>query len=101
MPFKEKLKKRIIQETNPVKNTGPPTKKSLQSEMIHFENTGQRGESLEKLFQVLKNIVPTSVAAEQAFSVAASFITSRRSRLSDKSIDNLCFEKAYFDNNGY
>ena len=67
----------------------------------HFENTGQRGESLEKLFQVLKNVAPTSVAAEQAFSVAASFITSRRLRLSDKSIDDLCFEKAYFDNNGY
>ena len=27
--------------------------------------------------------------------------SNRRSLLSDITIDNLCFEKAYFDNNGY
>ena len=50
---------------------------------------------------VLKNIAPTSVYAEQAFSVASSFVPNRRSRLTDLSIDDLCFKKAYFDNNGY
>ena len=50
----------------------------------------------EKLYIILKNIAPTSVSSEQAFSVAGSFVPNRRSRLSD-----LCFEKSYFDNNGY
>ena len=69
--------------------------------MCHYENNKQRGENLEKLLLVLKNIAPTSVYAEQAFSVASSFVPNRRSRLTDLSIDDLCFEKAYFDNNGY
>ena len=55
----------------------------------------------EKLYIILKNIAPTSVSSEQAFSVAGSFVPNRRSRLSDESIDDLCFEKSYFDNNGY
>ena len=69
--------------------------------MCHYENNKQRGENLEKLLLVLKNIAPTSVYAKQAFSVASSFVPNRRSRLTDVSIDDLCFEKAYFDNNGY
>ena len=48
----------------------------------------------EKLYIILKNIAPTSVSSEQAFSVAGSFVPNRRSRLSDESIDDLCFEKA-------
>jgi len=55
----------------------------------------------EKLYIILKNIAPTSVSSEQAFSVAGSFVPNRRSRLSVESIDDLCFEKSYFDNNGY
>ena len=55
----------------------------------------------EKLYIILKNIAPTSVSSEQAFSVAGSFVPNRRLRLSDESIDDLCFEKSYFDNNGY
>ena len=72
------------------------SKKSLQSEMAHFEITNQRGDLLEKLFLVLKNIAPTSIASEQAFSIASNFIPKIRSRLSDQSIDDLVFEKGYF-----
>ena len=54
--------------------------------MCHYENNKQRGENLEKLLLVLKNIAPTSVYAEQAFSVASSFVPNRRSRLTDLSI---------------
>ena len=50
---------------------------------------------------VLKNIAPTSVSTEQAFSIAGSFVTPRRSHLTDGAVDDLCFEKSYFDNNGY
>ena len=53
------------------------------------------------MYIILKNIAPTSVSSEQAFSVAGSFVPNRRLRLSDESIDDLCFEKSYFDNNGY
>ena len=36
----------------------------------------------EKLYIILKNIAPTSVSSEQAFSVAGSFVPNRRLRLS-------------------
>ena len=99
--FKERIKKKINEASTPKTTEGPPTKKSIQSEMSHYENTKQLGDNLEKLFLVLKNIAPTSVSAEQAFSVAGSFVPNRRSRLTDVSIVDLCFEKSYFDNNGY
>ena len=43
-----------------------------------------------------RNIAPTSVFSEQAFSIAGNLITKYRNRLSDQSIDDLCFEKGYF-----
>ena len=49
----------------------------------------------------LKNIAPTSIASEQAFSVSASFISKIRSLLSDQAIDDLMFEKGYFANEDY
>ena len=101
LSFKERIKKKINEASAPKTADGHPTKRSIQSEMSHYELTKKLGENLEKLLMVLKNIAPTSVYAEQAFSVAGSFIPNRRSRLSDVSIDNLCFEKAYFDNDGY
>ena len=79
------------------------TKILLKSEMALFEATQgqQRGELLTKLFLALKNIAPTSIASEQAFSVSASFISKIRSLLSDQAIDDLMFEKGYFANEGY
>ena len=40
------------------------------------------------------------LASEQSFSIAANFVTKIRSKLSDQSIDDLCFEKGYFANEG-
>ena len=51
--------------------------------------------------RVLRNISPTSVYCEQAFSIATSFITKLRSRLCDQSIDDLQFEKGYFAKESY
>ena len=71
------------------------TNNALRSEMALFEATGRRSDSLEKLFLSLKNIAPTSVFSEQAFSIAGNLITKYRNRLGDQAIDDLCFEKGY------
>ena len=94
--FSQHLENIIAKETAPAVAEKGVTKKSLQTEMALFEATNQRGDNLEKLFLVLKNISPTSIASEQAFSIAGNFVTKIRSRLSDESIDDLCFEKGYF-----
>ena len=78
-----------------------PTTKNLQTEMALFENTNRRGDNLEKLNLVLRNISPTSVYCEQAFSIATSFITKLRSRLCDQSLDDLQFVKGYFAKESY
>ena len=72
------------------------TNNALKSEMALFETTMRRGDNLENLFLSLKNIAPSSVFSEQAFSIAGNLITKYRNRLSDQSIDDLCFEKGYF-----
>ena len=58
--------------------------------LFEATNGQQRGELLQKLFVILKNIAPTSIAA--------NFVTKIRSKLSDQAIDDLCFEKGYFAN---
>ena len=48
-----------------------------------------------------ENIAPTSIASEQTFSIATDFIPKKRSKLSDKAIDDLIFEKGYFQNENW
>ena len=98
--FAQNLKNKISLKKTPKIRDAISIKKSLKSEMQLFEATNgeQRGECLSKLFLVLKNIAPTSIACERAFSIATSFIPKVRSLLSDEAIDDLCFEKGYFAN---
>ena len=45
---------------------------------------------------MLASTKPTSIASEQAFSVAGLFVTKVRSSLGDDTIDALCMLRAYF-----
>jgi hypothetical protein len=68
----------------------------IKSEMEYFEAFNVRGEYLEKAFDYLVTIKPTSVESERAFSAAGLFCSKIRSRLNDESLDALCFLKAHF-----
>ena len=68
----------------------------MKKEMDLFQITGERSKNLELLYKILQNVAPTSVASERAFSISSNFVSKKRSRLSDKSIDNLCFLKGVF-----
>ncbi len=70
--------------------------KNIGKEMNVYEATGKRTENLTLLFNALSTIPPTSIESERAFSALGLFITKIRTRLSDKSIDHLCFLKHYF-----
>ena len=54
--------------------------------------------NLEKLYQALRSIPPTSVVSEQAFSISGSFVTKKRCRMSDDTLNDLCFLQGYFCN---
>ena len=69
--------------------------KIILKEFALFEATKVRPTNLQQLYLALGTIQPTSVEAERAFSVCGLFITKRRNRLSDKSINALCFLKSH------
>jgi len=70
--------------------------KWLKSESTLFKNTGQRTENLQKLYNAIQSIKPTSNDVERVFSVCTNFCTKIRSRLSDKSLKTLVFLKFYY-----
>lgn len=70
--------------------------KNIKQEFTLFRNTGKRTENLEKLFDAICSIKPTSTDSERVFSISANFCTKIRSRLSDKSLNALVFLKSFY-----
>ena len=69
---------------------------AIKSEMAVFECSGVRGRLLHLVYCYLQSIPPTSVEAERAFSAAGILCTKIRSRLSDATLDTLCFLRSYY-----
>lgn len=99
--FQNKLKLKLSQAVQgPISNNGTNTKQHLtklvKQELSCYEADSKLGTYLEKLLNALKTIPPTSTESERVFSMSSNFCTKKRSRLSDKSLDALCFLKSYF-----
>lgn len=97
----ETIDKRLFNAINecnqiPTKNGSPDMKKIIKMELAHFEATGDLAIYLQKLLLSLETIQPTSTESERIFSNAANICTKKRSSLSDKSLNNICFLKSYF-----
>ena len=63
---------------------------SLKYELNIAEQTGRRGNLLEKVYQMLLTVPPTSVESEKVFSSCSYLCNKFRSSLSDKSLNILC-----------
>jgi hypothetical protein len=57
-----------------------------------------RGPQLDKFYDALCSIQPTSTQSERNFSLAASIATPKRSRMSSDKLNAVCFLKSYFMN---
>lgn len=68
----------------------------LQKEMLLYEASKKRPENLNKLYESLKTIKPTSVEAERAFSALGYFANKIRNRLNDDTLDALMFLRQYY-----
>lgn len=68
----------------------------VRRELRTFDETGIKGPLLQICYDNLLNVAPTSVESERAFSASASICTKVRSRMSDKTLDTLCFLKHHF-----
>ena len=51
---------------------------------------------LNKLFNALQSIPPTSVESERAFSITGQFATKLRTKLADNTLNSLVFLKASY-----
>lgn len=89
--------KSAIQATlkNP-EERAPDLKKIVRHELTQFENTNVLGPFLNKILTALMTVQPTSTESERVFSSSANFCTKKRTRLSDKSLNCLCFLKSFF-----
>lgn len=103
--FEQQMQRAIEKDTAvPVKRISTNSKSSfmenvIKRELAQFGDTGTRGEYMELCYNALKTIQPTSVESERAFSVSGNLCTKLRSRLGDKTIDELCFLRSYFKTN--
>jgi len=71
--------------------------KIIRKEIVLFEENRNRGDYLQRAYEhILAIKQTTSVESERAFSAAGQTCTKIRSRLNDKTLDNLCFLRAYF-----
>lgn len=71
---------------------------TLDKELMALHSTGIRSARLEKLFQALLSLKPTSTVCEQAFSVAASIKTKNRNKMSPKKLNVILWLKYFFTN---
>lgn len=70
--------------------------KDIQDDIKKIEVTGLRNERVQKLYNALMTIQPTSTASERTFSVAGNFKTKIRSQLNEETLNGLVFLKYYF-----
>ena len=70
----------------------------LKTEMHAFVSTGKRPPCLEKIYNALMSMPPTSVAVERSFSTSNMFVSKLRCSLNDETINNLMFLRCALKN---
>jgi hAT family C-terminal dimerisation region len=70
--------------------------KAIRKEIAVFEEEEIRGKYLQNCYDYLKNIKPTSVESERAFSASGNFVSKLRSSLEDNTLNAFCFLWAHF-----
>ena len=96
--FASMLKKAVTDATVAAASENADGYKNMSREMGLLSETKKRTENLEKLYQALTTLPPTSVACERVFSISKFLVNARRASLKDKTIDDLVFLRWYFDN---
>jgi hypothetical protein len=94
-----KLQKCIASFTKQQSNTSSSQHLNIDKEFKLLEaNSGKRTVRLEKLYQALLTVKPTSTASERVFSVAGIFVTKLRNQMNATTLNALIFLKYYFLN---
>ncbi len=95
----EKLDSAIKKQVTSCQHSTTSTSaRSLSKEFDMFNLTGEKTANLHNLLEWLESVPPTSVESERAFSAAGLFVTRLRTRLSDRSVNCLCFLRSFYKN---
>ena len=97
--FEETLFKSVAEATAPVKRIPSEQDgyKCLTKELAWYIESGKKSQNLERLYQNLLTISPTSVAVERMFSTSGWLLNQRRARMSDSTLDDIIFLKSFFE----
>ena len=68
----------------------------LSKDMQWFEDTNTLTPNLKKLLDALNQMSPTSTPSEREFSISSHFMSKKRTKLEDETLDNLSFLKDIF-----
>lgn len=79
-------------------HVGAPAGDDVKKLFEQYDRQRIRGPQLDKLFDALCSIQPTSTQNERNFSLAAGVATLKRNRLSSEKLSAIMFLKCYFRN---
>ncbi|XP_061720920.1 uncharacterized protein LOC133527772 [Cydia pomonella] len=106
MPSNYTIKDQLQAEINRALSAGASTSSQETSdldlntkinvEMALYDSGGQRSDSLERAYNSLRTIPPTSVEAERVFSAAGYLCNHLRSKMKEDSIDALSFLRSHY-----
>jgi hypothetical protein len=91
------LQKCIATFTNPTPENSDTLTVEKELKLLEMNN-GCRTDRLQKLYQALLTVKPTSTASERVFSIAGIFCNKLRNRMSPATLNALVFLKYYFLN---
>ena len=69
---------------------------TLVKELKIFETNGKKTQNLQHILDAVLTIKPTLTQNERNFSVATDFVTKKRTKMADETLNALCFLKNYF-----
>lgn len=97
LSLQERLKL-AVGSVKPLKTSSKQSNASidLKKEFQFYDRNQKRTPLLDKLYEALSTVQPTSTQSERNFSLAGGFVTKLRTRLKDEHVNALCFLKSFF-----
>ena len=84
----------VQQQSTQLQQVGDPFKKGFDN----YDRHRIRSPLLNKFYDALCSVQPTSTQSERNFSLASGIATKIRAKLSSKKLNACCFLKSYFTN---
>lgn len=94
--LQDRLQKSINSVSNQNTTTTIEVLDNYKKEFDSYDRHHFRGPILNKLYDAVCSVQPTSTQSERNFSMAAGVATKKRSKLSPEKLNAICFLKSYF-----